>query len=70
MWLPFSWTIQHWIGGFHTISRTVLIVAAWYLFPDHRFVVIPFIIVGIYFFTLYILDKRWREINSVAEAKA
>src|SRR5690606_2049904 len=43
MWLPFSWIIQHWIGTFHGIIRTLLIVAAWYLFPEQRFVVIPFV---------------------------
>ena len=32
MWVPFSWLIQHWIGLFHAVTRTVLIVAAWYIF--------------------------------------
>jgi len=60
MWVPFSWLIQHWIGLFHGIARTVLIVAAWYLFPDHRFVVIPALIVVIYLVTIYVLAKRPR----------
>ena len=40
MWLPYSWVVQHWIGIFHGISRTLLILAAWYIFPEHRFVII------------------------------
>ena len=58
MWVPFSWMIQHWIGLFHGIARTVLIVAAWYLFPARRFVVIPAIIVAIYLVTIYFLSMR------------
>ena len=64
MWLPFSWTIQHWVGVFHGVSRTVLIVAAWYLFPGLRFVVIPAVIVVIYLVTMIITEKRWRAIQA------
>jgi hypothetical protein len=58
MWLPFSWIIKHWIGIFHALSRTVLIVLFWYLFPEQRFVVIPFTIVFIYIITIFILNNR------------
>lgn len=60
MWIPFSWMIQHWVGLFHGIARTALIVVAWYLFPGQRFVVIPAIIVAIYLVTIYILMVRTR----------
>ena len=60
MWLPFSWMIQHWVGQFHTFTRTALIIVAWYAFPDHRFVVIPAVIVVIYLITIYILATRKR----------
>lgn len=60
MWLPFSWIIKHWCGIFHTLTRTVLVLALWYLFPEHRFVAIPFGIVLIYLITLFILSKRPR----------
>ena len=60
MWIPLSWTIQHWVGFFHGVSRTLLIVVAWYLFPEQRFVVIPFLIVAIYLVTIGILETRWR----------
>lgn len=58
MWLPLSWTIKHWVGIFHTVTRTVTILALWYLLPDLRFVVIPFAIVAIYIATLIILKNR------------
>ena len=58
MWIPYSWIIQHWIGLFHGISRTVLVVAAWYLFPQHRFVAIPAVIVVIYLISIFVLATR------------
>ena len=58
MWIPFSWIIQHWVGYFHSIARTVLVVAAWFLFPDHRFVVIPAVIVIIYLISIVALATR------------
>jgi hypothetical protein len=64
MWLPFSWIIEHWVGYFHTISRTILVLAAWYIFPDLRFTVIPLIIVAIYTITLIILRKRFNTITA------
>jgi hypothetical protein len=64
MWLPFSWIINHWIGYFHGIARTILLLAAWYLWPDQRFVILPAIIVLIYLITLFVLTKRHRHLNS------
>lgn len=58
MWLPFSWIIQHWVGLFHGIFRTVLVLVLWYLLPELRFVVIPFAIVFVYIITIVILLKR------------
>ena len=60
MWLPMSWILQHWIGIVHGALRTVLVVAAWYLFPTHRFVVVPFVIVVLYVFAIVVLETRWR----------
>jgi hypothetical protein len=61
MWLPFSWMIQHWVGMFHTIARTITVVALWFLLPESRFVAIPFAIVFIYLITIYVLLNRKRE---------
>ena len=58
MWLPFSWIIKHWVGIFHTLLRTVVVLLLWYIFPDHRFVAIPFAIVLIYILTFVIFYFR------------
>lgn len=58
MWVPFSSLIRHWIGLFHGIVRTVLVVAAWYAFPAGRFVIIPAIIVAVYLVTIVVLARR------------
>lgn len=63
MWIPLSWIIQHWIGYVHGICRTLLIVVAWYLFPAHRFIVIPLIIVVLYLFSIQVLSRRWRSLG-------
>lgn len=64
MWVPYSWIIQHWVGIFHTVTRTTLVTAAWYLAPHHRFVVIPAVIVGVYAVTIVIQEQRWRALRS------
>ena len=58
MWLPLSWIIDHWIGLFHSIVRTISIVVLWYLFPAERFVSIPLAIVIIYIVSIIILKNR------------
>ena len=63
MWLPLSWIIGHWVGTFHTVARTALVTASWYLFPGFRFVVVPAVIVGIYVVTIVVLESRWRRVH-------
>ncbi|MFN0058065.1 MAG: DUF7010 family protein [Planctomycetota bacterium] len=58
MWVPLSWILQHWVGLFHACTRTVLITAAWFLFPDHRFIVIPALIVVVYLVSIVALATR------------
>ncbi|SNR83329.1 DUF7010 family protein [Lutibacter flavus] len=58
MWLPFSWIIKHWVGIFHSIFRTIIILFLWYILPEYRFVSIPFAIVVIYIVTIIILQNR------------
>lgn len=58
MWLPLSWIINHWVGIFHAIFRTAVVVGLWYLLPEYRFVAIPFAIVLTYLITIVILKNR------------
>lgn len=58
MWIPFSWIIKHWVGIFHSVIRTILVLILWYSFPEHRFITIPFAIVLIYIVTMIILKNR------------
>ena len=63
MWIPLSWIIRHWIGIAHGVGRTVAVLAAWYLFPQQRFVVIPAVIVVIYVLSMLVLESRWRALQ-------
>ena len=64
MWVPFSWLLDHWIGIFHGVGRTLLIIAAWYAFPEHRFVTVPCVVILMYLVTLPVLEARWRRVNA------
>jgi hypothetical protein len=65
MWLPTSWLMEHWVGIFHAVTRTLSVVGAWYLWPKSRFVAIPIVIVVIYAATIVILEMRWRRLRQV-----
>ncbi len=58
MWVPLSWIIDHWVGLFHSILRTISILVLWYLFPSDRFTSIPIVIVVIYIVSIIILTTR------------
>lgn len=64
MWLPMSPLLGHWIGAGHAIGRTALVVAAWLLLPEHRFVAVPLAVVAVYLVTLVVLWQRWQVIVS------
>lgn len=58
MWVPLTWIIDHWVGLFHSIVRTILVLALWYLFPLDRFVTIPIAIIIVYIVSIIILKNR------------
>src|SRR5690606_35210811 len=58
MWVPLTWIIDHWVGLFHSIVRTILILVLWYLFPSDRFITIPIAIVVVYIVSIIILKNR------------
>ena len=59
MWLPFSGLIQHWVGLFHGVVRTVGVVAIWHMLPGARFVAVPAVIVAVYLVTIFVLNRRY-----------
>lgn len=63
MWLPITWIIQHWIGLVHGTVRTVAVVVAWYLFPEHRILAVSVVIVLLYVIAILVLEKRWRKLR-------
>ena len=58
MWVPLTWIIDHWVGLFHSIVRTVLVLVLWYLFPSDRFIAIPIAIIIVYIASIIILKNR------------
>jgi hypothetical protein len=58
MWVPLSWILQHWVGLFHAIARSVLAMLAWLLFPTQRFVIIPALVVLVYLISIGALATR------------
>lgn len=63
MWMPWSWAVQHWVGYFHTLSRTIMILVLWFVFPESRFVTIPLAIVVIYIITIIVMERRFKAIH-------
>lgn len=61
MWLPISWIIEHKVGTFHALSRTIGVAFAWFAFPEQRFIAIPIVIVVIYLISIYFLHSRWQQ---------
>ena len=58
MLVPLTWIIDHWVGLFHSILRTIIILVLWYLFPSNRFITIPIAIVIVYILSIIILKNR------------
>jgi hypothetical protein len=64
MWLPLGWIIQHWIGVFHAVARTLLCTVAWVLAPELSFITMPLIIIVIYAISIVTLEQRWRKLQA------
>ena len=58
MWIPLSWILQHWVGLFHAVARTLLVAAAWFAFPSQRFTAIPAVVVAVYAVSIVALATR------------
>lgn len=63
MWLPIGVLIQHWVGIFHAVVRTILCSLAWVLYPEHSFVLQPMIVVAMYVVSIFALELRWKRLQ-------
>jgi hypothetical protein len=57
-WIVYSWIIQHPVGIIHALLRTCLVVTAWSVFPTHRMIAVPLVIVIVYLFSLIVMARR------------
>lgn len=57
-WIVFSWIVDHPVGIIHAISRTALVTALWWLFPDHRVSAVAAGVVIAYLYSVYALATR------------
>ncbi|WP_395007696.1 DUF7010 family protein [Undibacterium sp.] len=64
MWLPLCALIQHWVGVFHAVVRTVLCTVAWIMYPEHSFVLQPVIVVAMYVVSIAALELRWKRMQT------
>jgi len=64
MWLPLSVLIQHWVGVFHAVARTILCTLAWIMYPEHSFVLQPVIVVAMYVVSIAALELRWKRLQA------
>lgn len=63
MWLPIGILIQHWVGIFHAVARTILCTLAWVLYPEHSFILQPMIVVAMYVVSIFALELRWKRLQ-------
>jgi hypothetical protein len=57
-WIVYSWIIQHPVGLIHALLRTALVVTAWSVFPTHRLIAVPIMIVIVYMVSLVWMSSR------------
>ncbi len=57
-WIVFSWVIGHPLGIVHTILRTILATAAWWLVPNYQLSAVAAAVVLAYGYSIYALATR------------
>ena len=57
-WIVYSWIIQHPVGLIHAILRTVLVLLAWFIFPESRLFAIGISIVLVYCLSIWLMSTR------------
>ncbi|WP_259366523.1 MULTISPECIES: DUF7010 family protein [unclassified Colwellia] len=57
-WVVYSWIINHPVGIIHAVLRSILIVVAWYSFPNDGLLAISCVIVFTYLISIYQMLTR------------
>jgi hypothetical protein len=57
-WVVYSWIINHPLGLIHAVLRSLLILVAWYLFPNNGIFAISSVIVLTYLISIYQMLTR------------
>ena len=57
-WIVYSWIISHPVGIIYAVLRTILIVIAWYAFPNHALLAISCSIILVYILSIYQMLTR------------
>lgn len=61
-WVVYSWVVQHPLGIIHSVLRTILVVGAWYFFPESRIFAVSVAVVIAYLISL--IQMLTRKINT------
>jgi len=57
-WIIYSWIVQHPVGMLHAVLRTILVVVAWFVFPEQRLLAIGLVIVFAYAISIWQMFTR------------
>lgn len=57
-WIVYSWIVSHPVGIVHAVLRTLLILLAWYLFPEQGIAAISAAVVLVYIISIYQMLTR------------
>jgi hypothetical protein len=57
-WVVFGWVVGHWVGLAHAVTRTALVAAAWWAFPDARVAAVAGAVVFVYAASIAVLARR------------
>lgn len=57
-WIIYSWIINHPLGIIHAILRTLLVLIAWYAFPQYSTFAVSIAVVLAYSFSLFQMLTR------------
>ena len=57
-WVVYSWIVQHPVGLIHAVVRTVLVLIAWFAFPNERLMAVGLAVVVAYSMSLVQMSTR------------